>query len=89
MTIYVVSEENHGEIIYAATEEAAKRALLETDWVKQGNDIWIENEEEKYGGHNTTLVELYGENWKEEFMKMDSDALENMGFYINTEEVWE
>ena len=89
MTIYVVSEENHGEIIYAASEEAAKRALLETDWVKQGNDIWIENEEEKYGGHNITLVELYGENWKEEFMKMNSDALENMGFYINTEEVWE
>lgn len=89
MTIYVVSEENHGEIIYAATEEAAKRALLETDWVGQYSDIWIDNEEEKYGGHNVTLMELYGENWKEEFMKMNSDALENMGFYINTEEVWE
>ena len=46
MTIYVVSEENHGEIIYAASEEAAKRALLETDWVGQYSDIWIENEEE-------------------------------------------
>lgn len=89
MTIYIVSEENHGEIIYAASEEAAKRALLETDWVRQYNDIWIENEEEKYGGHNTTLVELYGENWKEEFMKMNSDALERMGFYINDYEVWE
>ena len=89
MIIYIVSEENHGEIIYAASEEAAKRALLETDWVRQYNDIWVENKEEKYGGHNTTLMELYGENWKEEFMKMDSDALERMGFYINDYEVWE
>lgn len=89
MTIYVVSEENHGEIIYAASEEAAKRALLETDWVKQCSDIWIENEEEKYGGHNATLDQLYGENWKEEFMKMDGDALERMGFYISDQEVWE
>ena len=58
MIIYIVSEENHGEIIYAASEEAAKRALLETDWVRQYNDIWVENKEEKYGGHNTTLMEL-------------------------------
>ena len=48
MTIYIVSEENHGEIIYAASEEAAKRALLETDWVRQYNDIWIENKEEAF-----------------------------------------
>lgn len=89
MTIYIVSEDNHGEIIYAASEEAAKRALLETDWVRQYNDIWVENEEEKYGGHNTTLMELYGENWKEEFLKMDDEALERMGFYIRDYEVWE
>lgn len=89
MTIFIVSEENHGEIIYATTEEVAKRALIDTDWVKQYNDIWIENEEEKYGGHNTTLQELYGENWKEEFMKMDSDALERIGFYISEQEVCE
>ena len=89
MTIYIVSEDNHGEIIYAASEEAAKRALLETDWVSQYSDIWIENEGEKYGGHNVTLVEFYGENWKEEFMKMDEEALERMGFYIRDYEVWE
>lgn len=89
MTIFIVSEENHGEIIYAATEEAAKRALIDTDWIRQYNDIWIENKEEKYGGHNTTLQELYGENWKEEFMKMDSDALERMGFYISEQEVYD
>ena len=89
MTIYVVSEENHGEIIYAASEEIAKRALLETDWVNSGTDIWVENEKEKYGGHNESLLNLYGENWKEEFMKMDSEALENMGFYISDQEVWE
>ena len=89
MTIYVVSEENHGEIIYAASEEAAKRALLETNWVDSGTDIWIENEGEKYGGHHESLLNLYGENWEEEFMKMDSEALERMGFYIHDYEVWD
>lgn len=89
MTIYVVSEENHGEIVYAASPEAARRALLEADWIRQNSDIWIENDEEEYRGHNATLVELYGENWKEEFMKLDNDALENMGFYISDYEVWE
>lgn len=89
MTIYVVSEDNHGEIIYAASEEAAKRALIDTDWVDLGSTIWIENKEEKYGGHYMSLQELYGENWKEEFMKMDSDALECMGFYIREYEVYE
>ena len=89
MTIYVVSEENHGEIIYAATEEAAKRALIDTDWVNGGTDIWVKNKEEKYGGHYESLLDLYDENWKEEFMKMDSDALERMGFYINEQEVCE
>lgn len=89
MTIFVVSEENHGEIIYAATEEAAKRALLETDWVGRHSDIWIENEKEKCGGHHESLSSLYGENWGEEFMKMDSDALERMGFYISEYEVCE
>lgn len=89
MTIYVVSEENHGEIIYAISEESAKRALLETDWVNGGTDIWIENKEEKYGGHYESLLNLYGENWKEEFMKMDDEALEYMGFYIYDYGVWE
>ena len=89
MTVYVVTEESHGEIIYAASKEAAKRALIDTDWVRQNSDIWIENDKEEYRGHNATLVELYGENWKEEFVKLDDAALENMGFYISDYEVWE
>lgn len=89
MAIFVVSEENHGEIIYAATEEAAKRALIDTNWVGQYNDIWIEDEKEEDGGHYATLQELYGGSWKEEFVEMDSDTLERMGFYINKYEVWE
>lgn len=89
MTIYVVSEDNHGEIIYAVSKESAKRALIETNWVEGGTDIWIVNEKEKYGGHHEPLLGLYGENWKEEFMKMDDEALERMGFYIHDYEVWE
>lgn len=89
MTIYVISEDNHGEIIYAVSEESAKRALIETNWVEGATDIWIVNEKEKYGGHYESLLGLYGENWKEEFMKMDDEALERMGFYIHNYEVWE
>lgn len=89
MTIYIVSEENHGKIIYAASKKTAKRALLETNWVGRHSNIWIENEEEKYGGHDESLSSLYGENWEGEFMKMDGNALERMGFYISEQEVWE
>lgn len=88
MTIYVVSEENHGEIIYAASLEAAKRALIETDWVNENMGIWLENKEEKYG-HYELLTTYYGENWQEGFLKENIEALERMGFYISEHEVCE
>ena len=88
MTIYIVSEENHGEIIYAATEEAAKRALIETDWVNENMGIWVGNGKEKYG-HYELLTTYYGENWQERFLKEDIKALERMGFYISEQEVCE
>ena len=88
MTIFIVSEENHGEIIYAATEEAAKRALIDTDWVNENAGIWIENKEEKYG-HYELLTTYYGENWQEGFLKENIETLERMGFYIRECEVCE
>ena len=89
MTIFVVHETYEGPILFATSEEAAKRALIETVWVNGGTEIWVENEAERHGGHHEFLTEHYGENWEEAFMKADSEALENMGFYISTEEVWE
>lgn len=89
MVVYVVSEENHGEILYAASEDAARRALVDTDWVGRYSDIWCPDENERWGGHNMTLDELYGENWKEKFLKFSRELLENMGFYIKEYEVCE
>lgn len=89
MVVYVVSEENHGEILYAASEDAAKRALIDTDWVGRYSDIWCPDDNEPWGGHNMTLDELYGENWKEKFLKFSHELLENMGFHIKEYEVCE
>mgnify|MGYP003291905732 FL=1 len=89
MVVYVVSEENHGDILYAASEDAAKRALVDTNWVGRYGDIWCPDENERWGGHNMTLDELYGENWKEEFLKFSHELLENMGFHIKEYEVCE
>lgn len=89
MVIYVVSEECHGEILYAASEDAAKRALIDTDWVSRYSDIWCPDDNEPWGGHNMTLDELYGENWKEKFLKFSHELLENMGFHIKEYEVCE
>jgi uncharacterized protein (DUF1015 family) len=35
------------------------------------------------------LEELYGENWKEVYMNFDKEDMENMGFYLEDEELIE
>lgn len=89
MVVYTVMEENHGQIGIAASRKAALQFLIAIDWVGQYSDIWCPNENERWGGHSTTLDELYGENWKEKFLQCSDELLENMGFYIRKEEVIE
>lgn len=89
MKVYTIGEENHGQIGIAVSYKAALQWLIASNWVGQYNDIWCSNENERWGGHNTTLDELYGENWKEKFLQFSKGQLENMGFYIHEEELIE
>ena len=89
MKVYVISEDNHGQIGIAASRKAALQFLVAADWVGRYSTIWCPDENERWGGHDMSLDDLYGENWKEKFMRFSDELLENMGFYIREEEVIE
>lgn len=84
MTVICIVEDNHGLIGIAATEKAAKQWLIDTDWVSEYSELWVREEDEW-----RSLLELYGENWSEEFFKFTKDQLEDMGFFFETWEVCE
>lgn len=87
MKVYVISEENHGQIGVAVSRKAALQWLIATNWVSQYSSIWCPDETEHWGGYNITLDDLYGEKWKEKFLQFSDELLENMGFYIHEEEL--
>jgi len=89
MKVYTIGEENHGQIGIAVSYKAALQWLIASDWVNQYNDVWCPDESERYGGHNTLLGDLYGEDWKEKFLQSSGELLENMGFYVREEDVIE
>ena len=86
--VIIVSEENHSAIFVATSHEAAKRALIDTEWVDMYSSIWIYNEEEENRGHWEELINLYGKNWQEAFMGFNAEQMENMGFYFREVEVY-
>lgn len=94
MTIIIVHEENHGTILCAKDINAAKRALLETDWVNSGCDVWcpdMRDEASMDAGEYRSIKDVYGDNWEEVFLSdlFDDTKLELMGFYLHESEVWE
>lgn len=92
MTITVVIEENHGPIIYAKSDDAAKRALLETNWVDEFSDVWCPDMSEDAlmdAGDFRALKDVYGDNWKEQYLSFDHTKLELMGYHFYTVELYE
>lgn len=89
MTITVVIEESHGPIIYAKDDEAAKRALLEMRWVDQFSDVWCSDMSDGADGDYRALGDVYGDNWKEQYLSFDRNKLELMGYLFYTEDVYE
>ena len=59
MVVYVVKEENHGQIGIAASRKAALQFLVAADWVGRYSSIWCPDENERWGGHNMSLDYLY------------------------------
>lgn len=89
MKVHLINEENHGLIGIAASHKAALQWLIASDWVGRYSEIWCPDENERWGGRNMTLDELYGEDWKEKFLQFSYGALENMGFYLRMGDVIE
>ena len=89
MSVIIIKEESHGFIGVAASMTAAKRFLLDTDWVNAYTMLYIEERENEDGDHWFPLIDLYGENWKEAYMGFDKELLADMGFYFREEEVYE
>ena len=94
MTIIIVHEENHGTILCAKDCNAAKRALLATDWVNSGSDVWCPDMREEAlmdAGEYRSIKEQYGDNWEEVFLSdlFDDTKLDLMGFHFRKEELWE
>lgn len=83
-TVILISEENHGTIGVATSPLAAKQWLLKNDWVYPGSEVWIPQTQEV-----VSLLELFGENWKETFLKFDDAEMEEMGFYFHRVELQE
>ena len=88
MKVIIVKEDNHGFIGVAASMTAAKRFLLATDWVNAYTPLYVEECEDEDGEHWFSLIDLYGENWKEAYMGFDTNLLANMGFYFREVEVY-
>jgi hypothetical protein len=89
MVVYTISEENHGYIGVAASYKAVLQWLITSDWIVRYSEIWCPDENERWGGRNVMLIDLYGVNWKKEFLQFSEDQLERMGFYIREEELIE
>lgn len=89
MVVYTISEENHGQVGIAVSRKAALQWLIDIDWVGQYTYVWCPDENERWGGHNIRLDDLYGEDWREKFLQSSNELLENMGFYIREEKLIE
>ena len=94
MTIIIVYEENHGAILCAKDYNAAKRALIETNWVDSDSDVWCPDMREEAlmdAGDYRSIKELHGDNWEEVFLSdlFDDTKLDLMGFHFRKEELWE
>lgn len=88
MTITVVSEENHGSIIYAKDDNAAKCALLETQWVDRWSEMWCADSSPNEGEYRS-LEDMYGDDWKNRYMAFNRAELELMGYHFYTVELYE
>lgn len=82
--IYVVSEENHEQIRYARTREAAIRFLIEREWITGISEYWI------YETQTSKCLDELHEDWKKWLFEEATDEdFECLGFSIEEVTVYE
>jgi hypothetical protein len=74
--IIFISEECHGTIGAASSFEKAKQFLLESGWVDEGFDYYAPGADS-----SIPIKDAFGENWQEEFMKMEEDDFDGQFYF--------
>ena len=75
--VWLISEDNHGNIGVATSVLAGKQWLIDSEWVTMGTGVRNPQTQEF-----VTLGELYGDDWEEHFLSCDEEELEDMGFFF-------
>lgn len=79
-TIFVISEENHGDVIFASTRQKAIQALIDTDWINGFCELW---DYDKQKGER--IKDLFPD-WRDWLLNTATDLdFENMGYNIREE----
>ena len=85
MTVIIIREECHGVIGVATSITEAVKWLILADWITANTDGDGKYNKETYRWEHTSLIEKYGENWKEIFPLLPDDEIINFlegGFYF-------
>ena len=83
MKVVSIESEPHGYLALAKDGEAARQWLIDTEWITEHSELWIEEEEKWY-----SLAELYGEEWMDKVLSFTDEQMEDLGFYLSWEEVF-
>ena len=74
--IIFIVEECHGTIGAASSFEKAKQFLLESGWVDEWFDYYAPGADS-----SVPIKEAFGENWQEEFMKLEEDDFDGQFYF--------
>lgn len=74
--IIFIIEECHGAIGAASSFEKAKQFLLENEWVDEWFDYYAPGMD-----FSVPIKEAFGENWQEEFMKLEEDDFDGQFYF--------
>lgn len=66
-TIFVFSEENHGEVCYASTFDKGVEWLIEKSWIDADLGVYISRK------GWSSLYELFGDLWADEVRSMSME----------------
>ena len=83
-TIFVFSEENHGEICYASTFDKGVEWLMKENWIDENSEVYIS----KKGW--TALHDIFGDLWADEIRFMSMERFKDFFdgcFYVKEREL--
>ena len=83
--VYLIEEDNHGNIGIAKDYSSAIDFLIDSDWLDESCELYEGN------GTYKTVEEDLGKEWKEKILSWDTETFNNYFegcFYLTIEEVY-